>query len=164
MRLPKEARDLLKRPFGDLFKSTREAVDYLLSIEYEWLITVGDVVTTEIIGGGLKPDLAIADFTVERSSAGEDRRKVIEDFPATLVEVENPAGHLTSELMDAIKDAKPSLKIIVRGEEDLATLPAVIFAPIGSVVAYGQPGEGVVLIRVSEEKKREFEGLLELFE
>jgi len=42
----------------------------------------------------------------------------------------------------------------IKGEEDLLTLPAVLFAPLDSVVCYGQPGKGMVLVKVTEEKKR----------
>jgi len=42
--------------------------------------------------------------------------------------------------------------IVVDGEEDLAVLPCVITAPPGTVVLYGQPGEGVVLCEVDKFK------------
>ena len=45
------------------------------------------------------------------------------------------------------------MKIVVDGEEDLATLPAILYAPLGSVVIYGQPNEGSVLVNVTSEMK-----------
>jgi uncharacterized protein (UPF0218 family) len=36
----------------------------------------------------------------------------------------------------------------------LGAIPAVLYAPYGSVVLYGQPDEGVVLIKVTPECKR----------
>jgi len=48
----------------------------------------------------------------------------------------------------------------VCGEEDLATIPAVVYAPIGSIVIYGQPKEGVVLIKVTPETKLRFAEML----
>ncbi|MEM3040843.1 MAG: DUF359 domain-containing protein, partial [Nitrososphaerota archaeon] len=42
----------------------------------------------------------------------------------------------------------------VRGEEDLLALVAIIEAPIGSVVLYGQPGVGVVVVDVDERAKQ----------
>jgi uncharacterized protein (UPF0218 family) len=74
--------------------------------------------------------------------------------------VKNPAATLTKELMDLIGDSlkgKVRVKIIVDGEEDLATLPAILYAPLGSVVVYGQPNEGSVLVKVTPEKKRHVE-------
>lgn len=164
MRLPKEARYRLKRPLGKLFESAHETVDYLQTVDLEWLMTVGDVVTARLLGIGLKPDVAIVDLKVMRSPADDDLLKIIENYPVRSVEVHNPAGHITTELVNAIRTADPPMKIIVDGEEDLATLPAVLFAPNGSVVLYGQPKEGLVLIRVSRERKDEFRKILELFE
>jgi uncharacterized protein (UPF0218 family) len=42
-------------------------------------------------------------------------------------------------------------KIIVEGEEDLAALPALMLAPEGALVLYGQPGEGIVAVRAGRE-------------
>ena len=42
----------------------------------------------------------------------------------------------------------------VAGEEDYAFVPAVIYAPLRSAVAYGQPGRGVVVCKVDENEKR----------
>jgi uncharacterized protein (UPF0218 family) len=44
---------------------------------------------------------------------------------------------------------------VVDGEEDLLTLVAVLYAPENAVVVYGQPYEGIVLVKVSPEKKAE---------
>jgi uncharacterized protein (UPF0218 family) len=38
--------------------------------------------------------------------------------------------------------------VVVDGEEDLATLPALVAAPTGASIVYGQPGEGMVLVEV----------------
>ena len=163
LRLPEEVRPLLKRPLGRLFRSTGEAVDHLRTSPPTRLITVGDVVTAEFLEAGLKPDIVVVDFRVMRSPAGEDIKRVIDSYSVPVRRVRNPAGFLVPELGDELKDADLPLKIIVDGEEDLATLAAVLTAPVGSVIAYGQPGEGVVLVEVTEEKKREFKELLDKF-
>ncbi len=49
---------------------------------------------------------------------------------------------------------------MVDGEEDLATLPAILYAPLGSAVVYGQPNEGSVLVMVTPEKKKQIENLM----
>jgi len=72
--------------------------------------------------------------------------------------VKNPPGTLTEEAFKAVAEAmrnEEPTKIIVNGEEDLLTLLAVKEAPLNSIVLYGQPGEGVVLVKVTEEKRRE---------
>ncbi|HYB92666.1 MAG TPA: DUF359 domain-containing protein [archaeon] len=42
---------------------------------------------------------------------------------------------------------------MVKGEEDLLALPAAINAPENSLIAYGQPNKGVVLVRVTKKKR-----------
>ncbi len=53
--------------------------------------------------------------------------------------------------------------IIVKGEEDLLALPAILFAPLHSLVLYGQWNLGVVMVEVTEEKKKEVERILKKF-
>ncbi len=43
--------------------------------------------------------------------------------------------------------------VMVEGEEDLLTLVAVVLAPLGSLVAYGQPDRGIVIVVVSDVEK-----------
>jgi hypothetical protein len=50
--------------------------------------------------------------------------------------------------------------VLIEGEEDLVAAALVFALPLESVMYYGQPGEGMVKVRVSEELK---ERLLKLF-
>jgi len=52
----------------------------------------------------------------------------------------------------------------VEGEEDLAALPAILYADENSVIVYGQPLEGIMVIRPTEENKKKVRETLELFE
>lgn len=163
LKLPDEVRPLLKRPLGQLFSSVTTAIERLQQLRPTRLIAVGDIVTAELLEAGLKLDVAVVDFVVMRSPVDKKIRRTIDLFDAKIVRVKNPAGTITQELRAVLDEAKPPLKIIVDGEEDLATLPAVLSAPLGSVVVYGQPYEGVVIVEVTESKRREFEALLEQF-
>lgn len=163
LKLPDEVRPLLKRPLGQLFSSVTTAIEYLQQLRPTRLIAVGDIVTAELLEAGLKLDVAVVDFVVMRSPVDKKIRRTIDSFDAKIVRVKNPAGTITQELRAVLDEAKPPLKIIVDGEEDLATLPAVLSAPPGSVVVYGQPYNGVVIVEVTESKRREFEALLEQF-
>ncbi len=53
--------------------------------------------------------------------------------------------------------------LVIDGEEDLLALPAIDHAPLGSVVYYGQPGQGLVEVVVRKEKKVEARALLAAF-
>ncbi len=160
-KLTPELRNELKRPLGVLIKGSPPLTYERLKRELEELgkaplvITVGDVVTENVLRLGIKPDLAIYDERTKRTSHGF-RPKTTGGKP-TIVEVKNPPGTVTIQLIDAVRRAlrfKTPSYIKVIGEEDLAAIPAVIHAPTGSVVLYGQPGEGVVLIKVTPECKR----------
>ena len=50
------------------------------------------------------------------------------------------------------------------GEEDLLALAAVLFAPFGSMVVYGQPKQGIVVIDVTEDSKRRIHDIVERME
>jgi len=156
-------RPLLKRPLGKLFPDKEVAFEHLRRQRPARLITVGDSVTANFLEAGFKPDIAVVDFLVMRSAASEGIKKIIDRYKIPTKHVRNPPSTITGELQEALKNAAPPVKIIVEGEEDLAVLPALLTAPAGSVVAYGQLGEGVVLVEATNEKKREIEKILKKF-
>ena len=150
-----ELRRRLKFPLGVLIKD--ESVEGLFKKLEEdrpkKLISVGDAVSSRLHTAGLKPDLTIVDNKIARVKI-----KPIVAPAKKIYRVKNPPGTLTEEAFRVVAEAmreEESTKIIVNGEEDLITLLAVREAPLGSIVLYGQPGEGVVLVKVTEEKKRE---------
>jgi uncharacterized protein (UPF0218 family) len=163
LKLPTEVRPLLKRPLGKLFSNTAAAVEHIKRLRPVRLIAVGDVVAAGLLSAGLEPDVMAIDFKIMRAPANDKTKRAIDAHEVRTVRVKNPAGEITPELYAAFESVELPVKIIVEGEEDLATLPAVLTAPIGAVVVYGQPGEGIVLVEVTEQKKREFQRLLKLF-
>jgi uncharacterized protein (UPF0218 family) len=79
------------------------------------------------------------------------------------VHVRNPQGTLTEEAIEAVRQALLSAEhthIVVSGEEDLLVLTAVEYAPENSFVIYGQPHCGVVVVKVTADKKAEVKGFL----
>jgi len=52
---------------------------------------------------------------------------------------------------------------VIDGEEDLLTLPAILLAPLSSLVLYGQWDRGAVMVEVTEEMKNQVKKLLERF-
>lgn len=81
--------------------------------------------------------------------------------------VKNPPGYIATTLVHAVHQAierrlRGGKRSIIRviGEEDLAGVPAILLAPLGTVVLYGQPGEGMVAVDVTEEKKDTIRNIL----
>lgn len=155
--LPEGRRHLFRTPFGTLYPEIDQVIPLLRDAT---VYTVGDVVTYHLIQKGIIPAIAIIDghtmrIPCNRSPAVYRRRR----------SAWNPPGTLTEELMDALECAvaDPGVLIFVEGEEDLAVIPLVLSAPEGAVILYGQPGEGVVLCRVTEAAKEQARTLLSYF-
>ena len=157
VRLPAAMREDLKAPLGEVFTDAGA----LLSAVDGPLIAVGDIVTYHLEQAGRPPDVALIDDRSERSAVDAEVRAALSDAD---LEVDNPAATLTDELLSALRTAlerdRPT-RIRVDGEEDLAALPAILAAPDGASVVYGQPGRGMVHVVVDTEKRawvREFIG------
>jgi len=163
LRLPDSLRPRLKRPLGQLFPTTAVAVEHLRQVRPVRLVSVGDVATAELLKAGVRPDMAVVDYMVMRAFVSEEVKRVVDGYNVRVMRVRNMPGTITQELRQAL-ETQPPVKVLVQGEEDLAVIPAVLSSPLGSVVVYGQPNEGLVVVEVTEEKRKEFEGLLGMFE
>ena len=168
--LPEHLRRKLKEPLGVLIRgrrgqTTRRLKIFLADRHIETVTTIGDVVTEEFIAAIYPPKLSIVDFKSLRRPHSFQHDPTV--YFNLWMNVRNPPATITEELLHAIRSAYSMdgrTLIIVDGEEDLAALPAVIEAPIGSAVVYGQPGEGIVVIVVDEEAKSVALKLINMFE
>jgi len=156
LELPESLRAELKEPLGTV--GTDAAA--LLAAAGSPLITVGDIVTYHLAEAGGEPDLSLFDERTKREPVAGSIAAALAEADVT---VENPAGTLTEDLLVAITegiDADEPRVIRVDGEEDLAALPAIVAAPEGASVVYGQPGEGMVHVRVTPEARERARSLL----
>jgi uncharacterized protein (UPF0218 family) len=110
--------------------------------------------------------VAFVDGKTEREAVREEIEAALAATAERRIAVENPAAALSAALLDALVEALAAgepVTIEVTGEEDLAALPAMLAAPLGSTVVYGQPGEGMVRVAITAETRRRarelFEGL-----
>ena len=92
--------------------------------------------------------------------------KILDTRGLKLIRVVNEAGTLNPEavavLDTLLKKGVENVVIFVEGEEDLLTLAAIISAPKGSMIIYGQPGAGNVILRVDERLKKRALEIIEL--
>ena len=118
------------------------------------VVTVGDRTTINFISNGLIPDLAVVDGFELRSPAPRIRF----DLFNAILRVRNPAGTLDTRISQAIREglSNPPSLIYVDGEEDLLTLLVCTSSGEGTVVFYGQPKKGVVMIVLDSNTKRRF--------
>jgi uncharacterized protein (UPF0218 family) len=155
--LPESLRGAFKEPFGPVV-SDAEAL--LADVDGQ-LIAVGDIVTYHFLQAGREPDVAVVDEHTKREVVTEEVRDAVVRPDVT---VSNPAGSLVEGLVRALADAlgaDDSTTVFVDGEEDLAVLPAVLLAPEGASVVYGQPDEGMVHVPVTADARAQFRGLVE---
>jgi hypothetical protein len=165
--IPASLRPLLRKKFGVLYKGTGEetvgkvAGDLGEPIK---LISVGDVTTFHLLKSNIIPDILVIDDKTHRQPACEQMITGTKQSGFKELVVNNPAGSITEELVDAFAEAFDSnrrVRIFVQGEEDLASLPAIMMAPVGSVVLYGQPSEGMMFVRITASKKEEMTELID---
>jgi uncharacterized protein (UPF0218 family) len=164
--LPESLRSELKEPLGKLCKGS--GLECVLAMDSDLraakkIVAVGDMTAFYLLEASIVPDLAIVDNKTKRMPAPDHVRRSLEHDSYRTIEVKNPPATLTKDLIDVIRESLSSderIKIVVDGEEDLATLPAILYAPLGSAVVYGQPNEGSVLVIVTPEKKKHIENLM----
>jgi uncharacterized protein (UPF0218 family) len=155
--LTEELRLKLKDPLGLLVEGKKnETMDKLRSIIDEKkpkrVISVGDIVSRNASQFSIPVDVNIIDNMAMREE--------IEDFKFSTkrtFQINNSAGVIELLAWQAIKEAIKvgNSTVLVNGEEDLLTLVSIIEAPLKSIVVYGQPNKGIVIVEVGEEKKKE---------
>ena len=164
MKLPDSLRSQLKIPLGVLLpenQTDKINIQKFLSGN-PYVISVGDKTTEKMIEFGLIPSLQIIDGQEKREK--REPPKLENTFELV---VENPAAEITLQSVSIIKKAftlQPPVRVFVIGEEDLLVLPVCIHAPENAVVFYGQPNEGLVIVKITSEIRNKAQTLLDLME
>lgn len=165
--LTPELRLKLKNPIGILIRGAcpetmKKLAEIVEKEKPTAIISVGDVVSKNLMENHMSPQLSIVDNKVMRRRIRPTQIKAEKTF-----HVENPPGTITEEAVMAIQEAFKSnqhVKVVVDGEEDLLALIAVLYAPQNSFVVYGQPQEGIVIVKVTPEKRMEVSAILKSME
>ncbi|SFM62485.1 GTP-dependent dephospho-CoA kinase family protein [Methanolobus profundi] len=164
--LPDTLRPRFREIFGRLYRGKGDDTIVKLSRDLgspTKLISVGDVTTFHLLNLGIIPDILVVDDRTKRGPASDRVVVGTKHKGFTEISIDNPAGVITEDLIDAVGSALKTdehVRIFVRGEEDLAAVPAILMAPEGSAVLYGQPDEGVVLVKITLDKKEQMKDLL----
>ncbi|MBS7657965.1 MAG: DUF359 domain-containing protein [Candidatus Bathyarchaeia archaeon] len=153
----------LKEPLGDLLtgpqKKINQQLKKLVLTKPRKIICVGDAVSRRFTKLGLPVNIKIID--------NKEMRKKAKPFifkAETIFKIKNPKGTIDLTAWQALKNAlkKDDVLIMVDGEEDLLVLPAIVSAPEGSLIFYGQPKKGIVSIRINKKKKNEAKEILNI--
>ena len=161
--LTPELRIELKKPLGTLIKgSSAETMKKLKEMVARdnppILVSVGDTVSKNLHKHNFCPKLMIVDNKCMRRKVQPTKLQA-----QKIVHVQNPQGTITDETIKATRNAmedKQSVEIVVDGEEDLLALIAISYAPENSYIIYGQPHEGIVVVKATSGKKAEIAAIL----
>lgn len=159
-KLKEELRDELRKQVGDIISS-----DDIVKLDGK-IIVIGDIAVLTFYEKKIIPDISIVDFKTRREK-NENLKNMIKSVNIKTVNVKNPVGHITSELIDAIKfglKQKEKIRIEVDGEEDLASLVCIMFAENGTKVVYGLQDKGLMVINVDDEIKEKTKNMLSKME
>ncbi len=154
--LPSKLRLKLKKPLGLTIIGKRWLVvkkyqKFIQKNKFKKIITIGDVCSATLFS-----HVKIFDAKIKR-------RKIKKKFKFSFCLI-NPASTIQKTVWPIMKKAfKNNKNIFVVGEEDLLTIPSVLLAPKNSLVVYGLPNKGIVLIRTSKRTKKRFKNLLKKF-
>jgi uncharacterized protein (UPF0218 family) len=150
---------LIEGPFEKTLKRLKDLID---KEKPPMIISVGDIVSRNMIEHGISPNLLIVDNKVMRKPV-----QPIKVDTDQVYQVDNPPGTISYEAWITIRRAigqKGKTKVTVEGEEDLLTIVTVLSAPLDSLVVYGQPHVGIVVVKVTEKIKEKMRCIVDAME
>ncbi|MGB6531565.1 MAG: GTP-dependent dephospho-CoA kinase family protein [Candidatus Nitrosopolaris sp.] len=159
---------ILKEPFGFLLEDSNITKGKLYNCvnHAKSVVSVGDATTDRLISYGIVPRVCVVDGRERRAQriaiGGES---ALQDRVLQL-KCSNPAGTISKGAVQVLRDALRNsntnpVRVIVDGEEDLLTLPILVLVPLGSVVLYGQPFKGIVIVNVDSKTRKTAKDLME---
>ncbi|MCI0503876.1 DUF359 domain-containing protein [Candidatus Micrarchaeota archaeon] len=155
---PPEIREQLKRPLGRLQAGYAGLPE--LSRTHR-IISVGDVCTLGLLSEGIRPHLAVFDHLFMRHEIDNGMMETLSKNFRNPVRYKNPPGTLSDEIIsDAGKLIERGGAVRIDGEEDLTALAFIRSAGDRDIIVYGQPNEGLVVVRPGKALKKKIEGWL----
>lgn len=119
-------------------------------------VVVGDVTLKKFIDNNWEFNLGVFDGQTKREKLDQG----LELDSKHLQEINNPAGTITPKLFEFLSNWLESSKdkefLKINGEEDLATVAAILAAPLNTAIYYGQPDQGMVEVFADEKTKEAF--------
>jgi GTP-dependent dephospho-CoA kinase len=151
---------LLKEPFGKLIKNdtiNKESLNREFGRAHK-IITIGDTTTEKLVLLGYIPDISVVDGKEKRIK----KPKIFEYPTDKILHFENKPGELDENVITQIIQLtqgklESKIKFLIEGEEDLIALPFLMHSPDNWVICYGQPYDGLVIVRVNEESRKRAE-------
>jgi cytidyltransferase-like protein len=176
LKLPDKLKPILREPLGDVFTGGIEERDAVVKqimntirmCQPAMIYAIGDIITLALRSFDVIPSIAVIDGRSRRKALTHENFRQMDSELNTVYP--NPAGTIAHLVVVRMRQAqmeflnkKTPATLVLDGEEDLIALPAILIAPLGSFVLYGQHNLGVVSVKVTEEKKEQALELLMQF-
>lgn len=156
--IPPEIRAKLKKPLGRL--ATGYGSLARLARTHR-IISVGDVCTLGLLNAGIRPHLAIFDHLFMRHGIDRGMLEALAQNFKNPARYKNPPGTLSEGIIaDAGMLIEKGGAVLIDGEEDLTALAFIMAAKEGDIIVYGQPNEGLVVVRPKKALKKKIGGWL----
>ena len=153
--LTEESKILIQNNNGKL-----TAIEEIRKQNPRFLYAVGDYTCQLLDREKIEPQIMVFDLTTKRGETAYP------DRPGSIT-VENPQSVISGKLIELIRESireGRKVKVKVIGEEDLAVLPIIFYAPVNSLVVYGIPNLGTGSIRINVEVKELANSIFEKME
>ena len=150
-----EVRQLIQSNDGELIDPLS-----LKETDFSNLFAVGDFTCKILEENGIFPKIEVYDLRTQRGKetySGKEGSRKVRNAPGVV------SGELIEEVSRAIL-SHDRTNIEVEGEEDLAVLPIIFYAPIHSLVVYGIPDEGMAVIHIEGKTKELVEKIFDKME
>lgn len=159
VKIPEPVRKKLRIPLGMVYR-TLEKIEQLS--KGHRIISVGDVCTLALLEAGIVPHLAVFDFRYMRTRLKTQDIKTLKTRYPRPKTYTNPAGTVSESLLcDASSLLEKGGAVFIEGEEDLTALAFILAAGENDLIIYGQPDEGIVVVKIDERVKKKVRGFLE---
>ncbi len=162
--LPKELRGSMRTPLGIIMRNEDETLQYIDKTKPTVVITVGDIVTASLKEKGFIPDITITDGRSRRANLSDDKSKNMRTYNNAPGTIQNTAVVGFKQKLITFLNKFQKTTLVIKGEEDLLALPAILLAPLGAFVLYGQFNQGIVITEVTEDTKKLVKKLILQFE
>jgi len=151
IKIDNHQRAFFTKPLGPVVSTPTHKKDVTVAV-------IGDYALSKFIEKNWNYTIGVYDKKTKREDfETEELKNITPD-----IEIDNPAGMISLESIKVLGqlDFKEQKNILVNGEEDLITVSLILTMPLDSIIYYGQPDEGMVLLKVTEDLKEKILKLL----
>ncbi|MBI5122432.1 pantetheine-phosphate adenylyltransferase [Candidatus Roizmanbacteria bacterium] len=174
--MPESLRPTLQRPLGKIYKTTRQIIvgaNLDSPKKPVMVIAVGDIIVDSLLKEGIEPDVKVIDFRSRRKPIKTDTL-IKDSLNKDCLYLNNPGtiNLKTAEKLKQMIQQRSVLSnkvgpygswLVVDGEEDLLALPAILFAPLNSLVLYGHWQLGIIAVEIDEKIKNKARNIVNKF-